>query len=406
MGLSRLSSKGGSFFMFNTGKKPQKYQINGFKFFQSALESLKQEVYQCELNRHPLNASAVAVYIGLVSEVKSAAGLLDVGFRLSDLASKLHLPVSTNSNGYHQLLDRGLIRERVIGSQTQIEITGYAENNRTREESGGRSSGLNYFFVSEALFETTVIAQLVSATSAKGLILLLELFNSFHRDFPKGKESLRDVKDELKMSTLKTKLGLPSATRVRKVVDILSPLFSFTPVGLKERKPRELITRVRKAVTQLWIHKYEIHINPCCVIEKKTTTEPEALKALKDAEYRLRDLNVPLFQSDRVGIIKAYRSIVGEIAQFVRNPKEKVKLFRESMQFALEQLETFVSTQPGELKSVGAFLNDRFQKYVIQFLDNQSGSGLVLDMATTYSSTGAEEPWIWKKYQDYKEKLA
>ncbi|MEN8702462.1 hypothetical protein [Bacillus infantis] len=389
--------------MFNSNKKH--FKIEGFKFHQFALAGLRKEVYQyAELGwDKPLHASAIAVYIGLVSEC-SPTGLIDADISISSIAKKLNLLNSTANNGYHQLLERCMIRERLIGDTYQIEIVGYAEANRSRSESASKDSDLSYFIVPNEVFKTSVIAQLVNSTSAKGFILFLEECNHFSRDFKSKRKDVNSNPDELTMSTLKKKLGLPCATRVRKVLDILTPIFTFTPDDVKIREPRNLLTRIRKAVSQIHVRKYIIRINPACVIEKEEV-DVESLKAIKNAEYRLKDLRVPLNRSNRIGIEKAYRAMVKEVAFFLTDSREKKSLMHYSMETALDNLEKHLKDRPGELKSAGAFINKQLQQFIFSFLDKMdSRIDLITRVRNAYAN--AVEPFIWQKYSEHRSKLS
>lgn len=389
--------------MFQSDKKH--FKIDGFKFHQYALNGLRQEIYNHnELGwDKPLNASAVAMYIGLVSEC-SNTGLIDSDISISSIAKKLNLLPSTANNGYHQLLERCMITERLVGDKHQIEIVGYANANRSRAESTNKESDLSYFIVPTEIFNTTIIAQMVNATSAKGLILLLEECNHFSRDFKSKRKDINSNPDELTMATLKKKLGLPCAARVRKVLDILTPIFTFSPDEVKVREPRNLLTRIRKAVTQIHIRKYIVRINPACVIEKNDV-DVESLKALKNAEYRLKDMRVSLNRSNRIGIQKAYRAMVKEVAMFLEDSREKKNLMHYSMETALDSLEKYLQDRPGELKTVGAYINKQLQQFIFSFLDKmESRVDIITSVRKAYAN--ATEPFIWASYSKHRENIA
>ncbi|TYS55788.1 hypothetical protein FZD47_25525 [Bacillus infantis] len=384
--------------MYNPKKKH--FKIEGFKFHQDALDHLKKEIeHPEELGwDKPLSAAAVAMYIGLVSEC-STTGLIDADVSISSIAKKLNLLNSTAHNGYHQLLNRLLIRPRLVGNKTQIEISGYAKANRSREESNSKGSGLSYFIVPNEVFNTPIIPQLVNATSARGLLLFLEECNHFTRDFKNKRKDINSNPDDLKMSTLKKKLALPSAARVRKVLDILTPIFTFTPDKVKIREPRKNSTGLRKLVEQIHIKKYIIRINPACVIEK-AEVDTESMKAIKNAQYRLKDLRVPLTRGARIGIEKAYRAMVKEVAFFLDDIKEKRSLLRFSMQTALDNLEKYLKDQPKKL-NVGGYINSQLQQFIFNFLDNMD-SRIDLKGKVNMAYADGSEPFIWKAYDKHR----
>ncbi len=364
--------------------KQPKMKIDGFRFFQETLNVLKKEA---------LDASAMSVYLVLVSECDEA-GLLPSDFNQAQTAEKIGIPRQTCSNGLNQLLDRELVRETIIGGKPQLEIVGYAENNLSRDETFGKTKDLNYFNIPNEVFHSTVIANLVSHKETKGFLLMLDLFNYFHRSVSQwGRdESHFAVR---RMDSLKDKLGKSCALRVRKTLDILSPLFTFKPVDQSERKPRDLANRVKKAVTQIWIKKYHVFINPACLIEKPPV-DVESMKAIKDATYRIKALNITTYQKDKTGIRTAYRSIIGEVAQFIPSEHDRMLFLRGSMQSALEDLETFMKTG-AKLKSVGSFLNKKFQEHSLTFLKE---SKLAIEMANHYIRTGSDKPFILNKYEE------
>lgn len=366
------------------------YTIHGFKFHQYALDILKEEVYDAP---KPLDASAIAVYIGLVSEC-SPAGILPRDFKKSKLAEKLNMTRQTVHDGFEQLLNRELIRLVETSDSTQIELYGYAAYNKSRQESVTNHAELNYFYVSSEIFNTPIIANLVKSKEAKGLLLLLSLFNHFYRELNKNKRDPRDAAAPRTLKYLKEALGKCSAIRVRKVLDMLSPAFSFVPEAIQERNC------IKKAIKQIWVNKYNVHINPTFVAEKQETSQEqvEAAKALKDAHYRIKYMKQSMKQSDVIGINVAYRVIVREIARFVQDTKLQVKLLRESMQTALDNLETYIITSDKPIVSVGSFLNKQLQKYVFSFLDQHK---IATDIMTHYYNVGAEIPTVLKKYQDH-----
>lgn len=370
-------------------------RINGFVFHQYALNQLKSEV---ESNR--IHASAVACYIGLTSEV-SPSGLLPVDFKKSDLASKLNMSRQTVNDGYSQLVESGLISEVTIDEVKQIELAGYSMHNLDMKESSVLKNKLSYFHVASELFNTAVIADLVKSREAKGLLLLLDLFNHFSRELNIKNKKAADAPDQLTVRYLKSYLGKSSASRVRSVIDMMDPLFSFVPDKLHTREPKK-VNPIRAIVSQIWVNKYFIHINPTCLAEKEATTveKIEAAKALKDAHYKIKYMNLALKQSDKNGIGIAYRASVREVARFIADVKDQAFLLRDSMQYALEELETYAKNNT--ISSIGAFINTKLQNYVIGFL--KKNEDVSLDIVSHYNATGSAVPNIIQRYFDSQNK--
>lgn len=371
-----------------------KQKINGFRFFQQTLDNLDNHVnnYKELGYRKPLGASAIAVYLVLMSKA-DAAGLLTHDFRQKEIAEIANIPRQTCSNGMNQLLERELVRETIIGGKACYEIIGYDFLNRSREESTDKENDLNYFVVPFEIFHSGVVANLVSHKEAKALIWMIKQCNSFYRAFSQwGKDEnhylLRKVK------TMKENLGKSSSFRVRKTISLLSPLFDFKPVDLKKRMPRDISNRIKKACTQVVVKKYEVYLNPACLIEKKEV-DVETMKALKDAAYRLKALNVPMYSADRKGLQVSFRSMIGEVAQFINNQYDKTEFIRFSMQKVLNDTEKYI-LKGAKIATVGAFLNSKFQEYALKYMKKFNVAD---EMAWHYKQTGADYPFILKKYQ-------
>lgn len=372
------------------------YKVNGFKFHQYALNLLKERVNDED---YPLHASAVAAYIGLVS-VASPSGLIPSDKKKADLADLLHLSRQTFNDGYKSLIEHKLISEKTVNDHVQIELTGYAASNFDNSKSKHLKGNVSYFEVANELFNTEVIPDLVKSKETHGLILLLDLFNHFSRELNRNKKHPANAPDILTMSYLKRYLNKCNARRVRKVLDIYSPLFSFVPDGISERKPGEVEKPVRKMVTQIWIKKYKVYINPTCTTQKEATDAEiiESAKAIKDAHFRIKSLQLPLKQADKNGIGIAYRLFIREVARFIKDAKVQKDLLCESMQSALEDLEAY--SKQKDIKSIGSYINNRLQQYVFNFLDKHVG--LATDMLTHYQVTGADIPTVLSKYQSHK----
>ncbi|MHC8523941.1 hypothetical protein ACPJHQ_25820 [Rossellomorea sp. H39__3] len=371
----------------STSKKDQK--INGFKFFQQHLNILDQAINEPHefKSTKPLSSSAVAMYIGIMSEC-SHTGLLDLGTSIAKISRKLGIAPQTGHDGLKELIAFGLILVHKHDRKTQYEVGGYDHFNRSREESRD-SNDLSYFYVPFHIFNSGVIPKLVKSNSNRGLHLLLKLSNSFHRDLNRwGKDGTT-----LSMKHFKKVLNEGCAKRVRKVLDVLSPLFTFQPVDVQERKPRNAVDRIRKAVNQLWIKKYEVHITPACLIERKEM-ETDITQALKETEMQLKYMGFPLKSNDRRGIHVIYRSYVREIAQYIKDSKLRKQLVRESVFTAMERLDATRIQE--EIKNVGAFLNKYFKSFVHRFM--KQNPGVLTDVMFECDRTGAAYPKLVESY--------
>lgn len=375
------------------------FKVHGFRFFQESLEILRNEINNfTSLGREKaLDASAAAMYVGLFSQC-THAGVIPPNLSISTISKMLNIHRSTGANGFNELLERGLVIEHITNDGTEYEIAGYHDNNKAREDYLSTKK-LNYFTVPFELLHTTVLAELVKQRSAKGIILMLEILNSFRHKLKVEKVSPLEFTYELTMDTLKDKLSKKTAKRVRNVLTSLSPIFTFTPVDRKNRIPRvNVITRIHQSINQVRIHKYIIQLAPGCLIEKDAT-DVQAVKAMKDADYRIKLLGLTMYQKDKIGLRSAYKGNVKEIARHIKQPKLKDLLLRDSMQHALESLESFV-LGGHKLKSLGAFVNAKLQEYVFDFIEKNH---LTTDLLTIYHNLNAPLPKVFQNYQEHRQ---
>lgn len=365
-------------------------KINGFKFFQAHLENLRSEINTHEEQgfTKPLSSSAIAMYLGITSEC-SQSGVLDLGTSIASISRKLDIAPQTGHDGLRELVSRGLILQRTYKGKTQYEVGGYDFYNRSSEESMGKTKGVNYFLVPNHVFESGIIPKLVRANSNRGLMLLLELSNSFHRDLNIwGKEGT-----VRKMDYFRDMLDERSSKRVRKVLEILSPVFTFNPIDLQERKPRNLADRVRKAVTQLWIKKYDVRITPACLMEK-TEMETDVTQALKETEMQLKYMGFPLQAKERRGIHIIYRAYVREVAQYVSDFNIRKDLILGSVKSTMMKLDEV--RMEGAIDSVGGFINKHLKSFVMHFIKNNPG--VYSDVVSACETTGAKLPRLIDEY--------
>lgn len=337
----------------------QKFLMHGPKFFNGLLKLLKRED---ELKELP--ASALAVYVGMHYMV-SDIGLLPSDFKLTQIAEKIRLPYTTAHTGFEILLQRKLVKEVFTEEGLPMyEICHYALNNRSKTEGNHECQGLSYFRIPNSLLDTNILRELVRHRDRKGIYLLLTLCNNFtHELYKYGYEDVHQYTVERTMKTLKTYFN-KNAKKVREYVDLLSPIFSFVPTHKKVREAKESrITRIRKAVNQIIVPKFEIHMAASCVVENTDTdVKQNEAKMRKEAVSRLKSIGYSLTNKDHRDLVVAFRSEISKIAYLLENKTARTKLMTYTMSYALDALENYVNTTNTKVRSIGAFVREKLRE--------------------------------------------
>ncbi|MBC6975105.1 MULTISPECIES: hypothetical protein [Bacillus] len=337
----------------------QKFLMHGPKFFNGLLKQLKREDELCELP-----ASALAVYIGMHYMVNDI-GLLPSDFTIAQLAEKIGLPYTSAYSGFCVLVQRELIKEVFMKNGLPVyEICNYALNNRTKREGNQECKGLSYFRIPKALLDTNILRELVTHRDRKGIYLLLDLCNNFtHKLYKYSYESVEQYTVERNMDTLKTYLK-KNAKKVREYTALLSPIFSFVPTHKTVRKARESrLTRIRKAVNQILVPKFEIHIAASCVVENTDADiKQNEAKMRKEAVSRLKSLGYPLSNKDRRDLVVAFQNEISKIAYLLENKTARVQLMTYTMCYALDALEHYVKTANKKIKTMGGYIRTKLRE--------------------------------------------
>lgn len=337
----------------------QKFLMHGPKFFNGLLKLLKREDELFELP-----ASALAVYVGLHYMVDDI-GVLPSDFTIAQIAEKIRLPYTTAHTGFETLLQRKLVKEVFTEDGLPMyEICHYALNNRTKTEGNQECKGLSYFRIPNSLLDTNILRELVTHRDRKGIYLLLDLCNNFtHKLYQYGYEDVQQYTVERTMNTLKTYLN-KNAKKVREYTNLLSPIFSFVPTHKKVREAKESrITRIRKAVNQILVPKFVIHMAPSCIVENTDTDVKQSeAKMRKEAVSRLKSIGYALTNKDRKDLVVAFQSEISKIAYLLENKTARTQLMTYTMCYALDALEKYVNTTNQKVKSIGAFVRTKLRE--------------------------------------------
>ncbi|MGE8081366.1 hypothetical protein [Peribacillus loiseleuriae] len=288
-----------------------KIKINGVKFFQEHLDLLKME-HQA----FPLPASAIAAYILThfycddLGEIRVARKKAELDqFMISKVSASTGIPYSTLHTGFSVLFERGILSEGIRGNQQFYIIKGYERLNSPELAVAGERTRLSYFRIPYLFKETTVLRKLVSARDSKGLLMLLETFNSFHRDLWKV-DSLDNLIKKRSMNYFKG-LFNKSAKKVREWIENVKEFFDFTPLDYQEKMPNHDRVAISKANNpiQVLIHRFSVSITEACISKSNEGQEIRQLEASlrKEATIQFNRENVNLTKKDINDIMRAFR---------------------------------------------------------------------------------------------------
>ncbi|OQR53238.1 hypothetical protein [Bacillus sp. CDB3] len=378
----------------------QKFLMRGPKFFYGLLKLLKRED---ELSELP--ASALAVYVGMHYMVDDI-GLLPSDFTIAQIAEKIQLPYTTAHTGFEILLQRKLIQERITEKGLPVyEICHYALNNRTKSEGNQECKEISYFRIPNSLLDTNILRELVRHRNRKGIYLLLDLCINFtHKLYQLGHDDVQLYTVERTMKTLKIYFN-KNAKKVREYADLLSPIFSFVPTHKKVREAKESrITRIRKAVNQILVPKFEIHMAASCVVENTDTdVKQNEAKMRKEAVSRLKSIGYPLTNKDRKDLVVAFQSEISKIAYLLENKTARTQLMTYTMCYALDALEKYVNTTNQKVKSIGAFVRTKLRESLPSWRITYLSEHDRYELFIAFSNKQFDIPeWL---YMDYKPDL-
>ncbi|EJR49905.1 hypothetical protein IIO_06501 [Bacillus cereus VD115] len=375
----------------------QKFLMHGPKFFNGLLKLLKRED---ELKELP--ASALAVYIGMHYMVDDD-GVLPSDFTIAQIAHEIRLPYTTAHTGFEILLQRKLIQERIPEKGlTVYEICHYALNNRTKTEGNQECQGLSYFRIPKSLLDTNILRELVRHRDRKGIYLLLTLCNNFtHELYKYSYEDVQQYTVKRTMKTLKIYFN-KNAKKVREYVDLLSPIFSFVPTHQRVREAKESrITRIRRAVNQIVVPKFEIHMAASCVVENTDTdVKQNEAKMRKEAVSRLKSIGYPLTNKDRQDLVVTFRDEISKIAYLLENKTARVKLMTYTMSYALDSLENYVNTTNEKVRSIGAFIREKLRESLPSWRLTYLSDNERYELFIAFSNKKYDIPeWLYMNYK-------
>ncbi|MGU9545894.1 hypothetical protein [Bacillus cereus] len=349
-----------------TSNIPSKFLMRGVKMFDETRHYLLKNN---ELGEYALPSSALATYIYLHFYVNDV-GLLPRDFKLSIISNASGIAYTTVHTGFQALLKSGMVQEVLIDGRIPVyEICNYARLNRTYKETTKQDIGkLSYFRIPSHLLDSKVLKQLVSHRDSKGILLLLDLCNTFTRKIGlENKDQIEKFITHRTMSYLKEKLGR-NAKKVREYLNVIRPIFPFTASNTEVRKPNMgRLTRIKEYVEQIFITKFNVHISAECVVESqnKILRQQEA-RMRKEAKDRLKSLKLALSMKEDQDLIVAFKNEISTIAQFLKHTKDIKTFMTYTMTYALDELENFVKSG-NKVSVLGAFMRAKFRESILSW---------------------------------------
>lgn len=377
-----------------TSNISSKFLMRGVKMFDETRHYLLKNN---ELGKYALPSSALATYIYLHFYVNDV-GLLPRDFKLSIISNASGIAYTTVHTGFQALLESGMVREVFINGISIYEICNYARLNRTYKETTKQDIGkLSYFRIPNHLLDSKVLKQLVSHRDSKGILLLLDLCNTFTRKIGlENKNQIEKFITQRTMSYLKEKLGR-NAKKVREYLNIIRPIFPFTASNTEVRKPNMgRLTRIKEYVEQIFITKFNVHISAECVIESqnKVLRQQEA-HMRKEAKDRLKSLKLPLSMKEDNDLIVAFKNEISTIAQFLKHTKDIKRFMTYTMTYALDELENFVKSG-NKVSVLGAFMRAKFRESILswrtKYISDDSYSDMRHDLVLALTTNNIPVP--------------
>ena len=296
--------------------------IKGVKFFQDHLYALK-----AEHDFSPLPASAIATYL-LFHLNCDDLGLLrarDPENALQKWSDKTGIPYSTLHSGREILYKRNFIKDTFNGNDQLYEINGYGVHNT--------GTKFNYFRIPFALKNSAVLKKLVTAKDSSGLIMLLDLCNSFHRD-AQWVQAATELSVKRSMSFLKDKMN-KNAKKVRGWIETVSEIFTFSPLDYKEKMPNQERMAIRKKNNpiQILIKQFTVQIKNTCLSKEDDPFHTKQVEATlrKEAVIQFKRHHMVINKNEMKDIMTAFRQeAIKPLAKYI-NSTETFKLKRNQL---------------------------------------------------------------------------
>lgn len=374
--------------------RTSKARISGKKFFQDGLTKLK-----VLHDLKPLPASAIATYMLFHLECDDLGRIRANTFSLSKLSEPTKIPYTTIHTGRNVLFERDLLREVIIGNEPYYEIVGYNEWNSPEINAQlGNNSSLNYFKIPFKLFTSPSLKALVSSRDASGLIMLLDLFNTFTR----GMNMYGSEDTTRTMKTLKEKMK-KTAKSIRDWVVLVKDLFIFEAEETTERKPdfSRLTTRKKNNPIQIVIKKFSIKMNPDLVYELEDTYNTEMIESSvrKEVAFKLPAENIKHSSKDLKDIVRVFKEeVISSLKYYNDSILTRNQIMLHVFNTTFDQLIEYykdkkMNDPKQQIKSLGAFMRNGLLKKLHHLATTPNRfSGTLHDAVVSYHHEKKEYP--------------
>ena len=344
-------------------------KINGVKFFQDHLNALK-----AEHDFSPLPASAIATYILFHLNCNDLGTLRarDQENALQKWSDKTGIPYSTLHTGREILFKRNFMKDTFNGNDQLYEISGYGEHNT--------ATTFNYFRVPYSLKDSSILKKLVSAKDSTGLLMLLDLFNGFHRDARRA-QSVAELRVKRSMNFLKKAMH-KNAKKVRSWIDTVNELFTFSPMDYQERVPNQnrLTVCKKNNPVQIFIKNFAVQIKDICLTEDKDPLHTKQLEATlrKETEIQFKRHQMVVKRKEMRDIMTAFRQDALKPLSAYDNQTDSYKLKRNQLFYhiflgALENTVKYYDMEKQKdsnfrFRNIAGFFRQKIRHYTSQAL--------------------------------------
>lgn len=382
-------------------KTPQKFTIEGPKFFKKHLDKMVK--YDLEVTDNPITTSEISLFMILhlytdeMGQIRSLTKDPAVSERrqlcISNISSEHALTYETVKKAFDKLLERNYITEVNTEKGMHYEIVDYGKYNQLITSNSEEKS--SYFHIPQALFQEKIFGQLIKQRYQRGPIMLLQLCEYIQRQIGTNRRTVEDVKlvkGDRTMSYLKKNLKT-TAKRVRNYLSIINNIFSFVPVEKKLKQPSPNRRNRRRDFVQVCIEKFDFTLNSVCFkkIDEKGQRRTFA-KYKKEMAARIKNANIPLKSRQINDIANSISRMVNYSVHF-----EVVNLSKKMLDYTISSVadkleELHLKGQLSSINSIGAYANSRFTTALHEFRKYYMGPAEVIDVKAAYEKVYGHYP--------------
>lgn len=379
----------------------QKFKIDGFKFFQGSLNSIREIIASSDKQpSKTIPSASLAAFIGAHS-LCHEDGMLPADFNFALLAKTTKCKYDSIRKGFQWLLEHGFIARVHLEETVHYKIVGYEEYNNSRSEKPSflaDEKGLSYFYVPFAVFTEGVLENLVHNKDTSGIITMLEFANYFTRQLQYSKDEVSDYSCVRKMSYLKSKLRRKPHKIREYMNNTIGKLFNIEMVVKNERKPRDIQNRKRKPVTQVVVDQVNLKLTDVCVRlnDDMNKIREKIANFRKNIKYVLKYNGRKLTTKDMKDVQFAFSSEVGTIMSYIENQQERESLYQTVYGIVCRNIDN--ETKNGSrIDNVGGFIRNAIRKAIDYWKNDSMTRSVAMDVAARYAQEHGEYPSFMKR---------